>query len=227
MSSTAEACFCGTDSIGICLSCQRRFCGIHSDIRGGRRLCDDCWSEELARRADQATAERNAEEQRFKDLFAEFDRLRNNVGRANARPPDLMEHTGAYRRKRLTKICTVHGEMCAWVRATEGLDRDQVFSLPCWRLFSSKCTRDGAYDSTWTTHYEIVLLQTGVCAAIESGLFDEHRRRTPGKAGLICGPARLHNAFQTNSHSWFGAGWKLVSHADLESAISSLSRSSR
>ena len=36
-----ETCACGRDSIGICVECHARVCGLHSQIWKGRRLCDE------------------------------------------------------------------------------------------------------------------------------------------------------------------------------------------
>jgi hypothetical protein len=84
--SAASPCFCGRDSIGSCLECSRRICGLHGS-GSGDFLCGDCVS--VRRRAKE-----EAKAQAFQEAVAGVRALSSPLAsaeQANYRLPDGLD----------------------------------------------------------------------------------------------------------------------------------------
>jgi hypothetical protein len=82
--SSSEPCWCGRDSIGSCVDCARRLCGLHGTTTGSF-LCGDCFNTHSQRKlaaAEEEAAARAAQESTRAALVARF--------RASRDPREIM-----------------------------------------------------------------------------------------------------------------------------------------
>jgi hypothetical protein len=92
---STETCDCGTFAIGRCVECDRSVCGEHSELVGGRRLCERhaqiAWEGEQRRKDDEWSTAQGRFEQECLEALDIFVRAMNAAGNPGCRGTYLIE----------------------------------------------------------------------------------------------------------------------------------------
>lgn len=109
---------------------------------------------------------------RFQQLFADFERLRDELVDAKVTPPDTEKHHIRYSnlatRTLAGRKCPFHPDchVCGWESDSSG--RTSVYEVSCWRLTEVKHSYDDGWGNPHSYGVRLVLLTNGAVAPLTS-----------------------------------------------------------